>query len=412
MRSGSPENKGKVDLMKKHLFMTLGSVAAIFSLAVYGETPRDPYFDTTMKHVDAGGEMLSYNNISEQMKSFDNTIKNISSFATDDPAVQTAILIVGRTLDLTSFKGVAQSSANVERGVYVYKSFALTDENSKSVLSGKAVQKAELEPIMKSLPANTRLAVYSNINSQYLRQRLEEEIAASGNQKIIQAWNNFQIKAKAKGIDFNALASSVSGPMLLAITGSNPFDLKIVAIINDKDGVLSALLSKKFPPKAGESAHPVKSLESFMPKAQLVYGDGCIMFVSDPAIMKKPEKMLGDTPRYRKYAAYLPKEGSGFLVVNLSKKFTESVNAFIPPQYGKLKPTCLFAVDTVAENGVGCVAASNFSIPSSFARLVERMTKIALISANETQLKKQAPEQPQANVAEQPKEQAPEQPAK
>ena len=390
--------------MKKHLFIALGSVAAMFGLAVWGDTPRDPYFDATVKHVDIGGEKFSYDNISAQAKSFDNTIKSISRFATDDPEIQNAILIMGRLLDLTSFKGAAQSSVKAAPGVYVYKSFALTAANTKSVLSGKTVQNTKLDAIMKSLPADTRLAVYSNVNSAYLWQRLGEEIAASGDKMLNQAWNDLQLKAKAKDVDLTALAASVSGPMSLVIAGNSPFDLKIFVAVNDKDGILSAVLNKKYPPKAGESAHPVKSLESTMPKAQLVYGDGCIMFVSDPAILKKPEKMLGDTPRYRKYAAYLPTEGSGFVIVNLSKKFTASVNAFIPPQYGKLKPASIMAVDTVAEDGVGCVAVSNFSIPASLTKLGEKMIEFSLISTKEEKVQEKAPAPPQ--------EKAPEQPAK
>ena len=399
--------------MKKHLFMALGSVAATLCVAgCCGSTPRDPYFDATVKHVDFGGEKFSYSNVSAQAKSFDNTIKNISRFASDDPAVQNFVLVMGRMLDMTSFKGAAQSSVKMPQGIYVYKSFALTDENTKSVLSGKAVQSAKLDAIMKSLPADTRLAVYGNINSAYIWQRLDEEIAASGDKMMIQAWKNLQVKAKAKGVDLDNLAASVSGPMLLVVTGNSPFDLKIFVAVNDKDGVLSALLNKKYPPKAGESAHPIKSLASTLPKAQLVYGDGCIMFVSDPAIMKKPEKMLGDTPRYRKYAAYLPTEGTGFVILNLSKKFTATVNAFIPPQYGKLKPACLIGVDTAAEDGVGCVVVSNFSIPASCAKLSEKMVKFALISAKETQPKENVAEQPQAKAPEQQQAKAPEQPAK
>ena len=358
--------------MKKHLSLALCSIVVVCGLAgCCCKKASDPYFDATVKHVDAGGEMFSYVNLTTSMKSCENIMAQLEK-AAHRASTKNAVKAFARTLDLKSVKAIAQSSVKVSPGLYVYKSFVLIDKDSKSILSGKATGNVRLDSIMGSLPADTRLAIYANIDNAYLWTRINEEIAASGDKALIETVNNVKINLKNKGLDVNALAASVSGPMMLVVAGQSPLGMKAVIIIADRDGVLSAALRKKYPPKAGESAYPINDLP-FLPKAQLVYAKGCVMFVSDPKLLEKPAKMLKDTKWFGKFAPQLPAEGSGFMIVNISKKFAKTVNAFIPKDYTifRLKPVSMVTVETASEDGIGSITVSDFSVPAIFPKTME-----------------------------------------
>ena len=360
--------------MKKHLFTALCSVAAAFSVAA-AETPQklDPHFEAVIKHVDVGGEFLFYQNVTSLMKICDNMVSYVGQMASqNDPSIRSAFDIAAKLLDLTSLKAQAASSAKLDRRFYVFKQFMLVDPNTKSVLSAKAFPNAPLESMMRSLPADTRIAVCSNVNSAYIWARINEEIIASGDKGLIAGLANFKAKALKRGVNVDALAASTCGPMLLVVSGKTPVELKIAVAIADKDGALSAQLRKSFAPKAGESFYPIKDLNIF-PNARLVYSDGCVLIVSDPKILEKPVKMFGDVPRHAKFLAQLPKEGNSFVIVDIPPKFAEFINAMTPMEYRqmfRLKALAFAAVGTAYPDGMGSVAVSNFSLPMAYPRVV------------------------------------------
>lgn len=360
--------------MKKHLFMALCAVAAAFGVAA-AETPQklDPHFEAVIKHVDVGGEFLFYQNVTSLMKICDNMVAYVGKIASQkDPAVRSAFDIAAKLLDLTSFKAQAASSAKLDRRFYVFKQFMLVDPNTKSVLSAKAFPNAPLESMMRSLPADTRFAVCSNVNSAYIWARINEELIASGDQKLIAGLANIRAKAMNKGVNIDVLAASVCGPMMLVVAGKNPVSLKIAVAIADKDGALSAQLRKSFQPKAGESVYPIKDLDIF-PNAQLVYSEGCVLIVSDPKILEKPAKMFGDVPRHAKFLAQLPKEGNSFMIVDIPPKFAEFINAVTPMEYRqafRMRAISFAAVGTASPDGMGSIAVSNFSLPMVYPHVV------------------------------------------
>lgn len=365
--------------MKKHFLLTLCSIAVMCGVAGCC-TKSDPYFGATVKHVDMGGEMFSYQNLAASMRSVDNMLAHLEK-SIRHPRAKSLVRVFAKSLDLKSIRAIAQSSVKVEPRLYVYKSFLLIDENSKSILSGKAERNQPLDAIMRSLPADTRLAIYTDVDSAFLWARLNEEIAASGDRKLIRIVNNAKANFKAKGVDIDALAESVSGPMMLVVTGQSPLGMQFAVIIADRDGVLSAKLRKKCAPKSGDSAYPVKDLP-FFPRAQLVYADGCIMFVSDPKLLEKPAKMLGDTPRFRKFAPHLPKKGSGFMIVDISKNFAKSFNRFVPRNSkSQLKPFSMITVDSVSKDGAESVTVSNISMLTVSAKIMETTFPTALSMA-------------------------------
>ena len=367
--------------MKKLFLMALCSFAAACG-GIAAEAPQklDPYFDTVIKHVDVGGELLFYRNVDSLMKACNDMIPLVGKLAgQNDPAVQPVFDIVAKLLDLTSFKAQAVSSARIGRIVYVCKQFVQVDPNTKSVLSDKAFPNAPLENIMRSLPGNTRIAVYSNVNSAYIWARINEEIIASGDKRFISGLAKFKAKAMKKGVNVDALAASISGPMMLVVAGKNPNELKIAVAIADRDNVLSTLLRKSFPPKAGESAYQIKDLAIF-PNAQLVYSERCVFIVSDPKILEKPAKMFGDVPRHAKFIARLPKEGSSFVIVDIPPKFAKFINAMTPAEYRqtfRMRPFFFAAVGTAYPDGMGSVIVSSFSLPMAYQRFVVAMLESA-----------------------------------
>ena len=382
------------------------SVVAVFGLAgCCTSKSSDPYFDATIKNVDQGGEMLSYCNITVPMRSWDKTVANFGKMSeSNDPATRNFFIAFAKMLDLTSFKAMAQSSVETEKGLYIYKQFVLTDPDTKSILAGEAMANNDVAPMIGSLPADTRLALYGNFNASYLLKRLTEEFAATGDKELIDGLAEIKAKSKAEGVDIDAWAESASGSMILVVTGESPLDMKILIGIADKDGVLSNLLRKKYQPKEGESSYPITGLKLF-PKAQLVYSKGCIMLVSDPKIMEKPAKMLGATPRYAKYVKLLPKTGSGFMIVDVNQSFATLINIMVPEEKRgvTVKPFSLAMVDFSTEDGIACTAVSDFSLPMSWVNIMDSAMPVIMAQAKKNLAKKNAAEpkaaQPETKAA-------------
>ena len=363
--------------MKKYLFTALCSIAIACGVGA-AEAPqqRDPYFETAIKHVDVGGELLFYQNTERLTKTFNRVISSLGKITgQDDPTIQAGFDVTAKLLDLASFKAQTGSSVKLDRRLYACKQFVLVDPNTKSVLSGKAFPNTQLDNIMRSLPADTRIAVYTNVNTAYIWARINEEIIASGNTTLIAALARVRDEAQKKGVNIDALAASASGPMMLVVSGKTPVSLKIAIAIADKDNVLSARLRKSFPPKAGESTYPIRNLDIF-PNAQLVYSEGCVLLASDPSILQKPEKMFGEIPRHAKYIAQLPKTGSGFVVVDIPPKFAEFINSMTPAEYRQVfraRSFSLVSVGTGYPEGMGSVTVSSFSVTMIYPHLMNTM---------------------------------------
>lgn len=374
----------------KKLFLMLCSLACACGFAA--ETAQnaaapagtDPFFAATIKHVDVGGEFLFYQNAAMPMKMCDTMISFMGKAAGQrDPRVSPFFDITAKLLDLKSLKAQAASSVQAGKRLYVCKQFVFIAPDTKSVLADKAWPNVQLDGIMRSLPADTRIAIYVNVNSAYVWARINEEFVASGNKKYIDGLAKLKTMFKSEGVDLDALAASASGPMLLVVTGKNPMALKIAVAIADKDGVLSARLRKSFPPKAGESTFPITDMPVF-PKSQLVYSEGCLLFATDPAILAKPAKMLGDVPRHAEYLSQLPKEGNSFVFVDIPPKFAGTINSMIPVEYRqmfRMRPFTLAAVGTGYPDGMGSVIVSSFSLQQAYYGIMNKMLANAMTLA-------------------------------
>lgn len=353
----------------------------------------DPYFDTTIKYVDYGGEILTYANITVPLKSMTNIIAKAAKIAgKENTSGLKAIEGMLRLMDLPSFKAFAQSSVAVEPNFYVYKEFYCIDGASKSIFGGKAVTNSKIKFL--NLPADTRLAMMCNFNSVYIWKRINEEVAATGDKMLIEAFNQLKAEAQKSGINIDDLVASVNGPVFMLLTGNNAADLKAMLYITDSKGAVSTELRKHFPEQNGEKFCAIKDLPfPVAQNAQLIYGNGCVVFVSDPKILS-PEKKLGDLPQYKKYAAKLPEEGFFMLVTDISQQFAENISAMMPPEakpFFQPKPFSLVTVGSAYQDGIGTVIASSFSVPMSIFTMIEKWVCIGMDVAAAQKAKLQAP---------------------
>ena len=360
-------------------------------IAIFGGltlAAADPYYEATVKHVDAGGEMMTYCNITVPFNTLNNlTAKLAKVLGQENGIAKSAINCVLNVLDLTSFKACAQSSVEVEPGFFIYKDFVYVDGNSKSIFSNKALNNIELDFL--SLPADTRLALVCDMNSAYVWKRLTQEIENSGDQALTAIFAKFKAEAMENGVDIDKIAESINGPALLAVAGESINDLKVVVFITDSNGAVSALLRQEFTPEDGSNVFKFKELP-FLPNAkdaQLIYNKGSVMFVSDPRIIKS-DKKLGDLPQYRKYADALPKNGYFLFLLDMPQKINDEIRSQIPDKarpFFQLKPFSIVLVGVSEPDGVACVAASSFSVPMCIFNVLEGVFGTALDAvANES----------------------------
>jgi hypothetical protein len=85
--------------------------------------------------------------------------------------------------------------------------------------------------------------------------------------------------------------------------------------------------------------------------------------------------MLGDDPRYSKYLPLLPKEGAGFMVVDVNPNFAAIANFMIPEDKRciTIRPFRIAAVDRRCENGIATTMVSSFSLPMSQSKFIDAM---------------------------------------
>ena len=339
----------------------------------------DPYFYSTVKHVDIGGEMLVYSNISVATKALNNIALKIGkAVGAENETVRCAINCALNLLDVTSFKAFAQSSVEVEPGFFVHKAFVNFDNlNSNSILSGKAFPDTNMDFL--PLPADTRLAIVTNVNLGYIWKRVNDEIENNGDRVMTRWFVDFKAEAMRNGIDIPKIAESINGPVTLLVTGESVRELKVMLIVTDKNGSIGAALRKSgLLPRDGENIYHFGALP-FLPgsrDAQLRYENGYVMFVSDPQI-RAAGKKLGDLPLYCKYAQVLPKNGHSMILFDLSQKMIDDIRGQLPYQARgvfNLKPVSIVFIEKNYPDGFGAVTASNFSVPMEIFNVLERLT--------------------------------------
>ena len=358
--------------MKK--FFALLTIFGGLSLAA-----ADPYFESTVGHVDTGGEMLTYVNITVPVRVGNGILmKATKVLASQSPEAAAGLKILMNLLDLPSFKAYAASSVEKEPDFFVYKDFLRIDSGSKSILR-QLLTNSEIN--FTNLPADTRLAIYFNINLSSLWTRINEEVAASGNRQLISGLADLKAMAQREGIDIDQVVASVNGPVFLLVTGNSIPELKVMVRIPDTNGVVAALLRKQFPPQNGNSfifpGLPIPGAKD----PQIIYGEGNITFVSNTALLETPAETLASRQQFAQYAEQLPREGCAMVLIDISKQFLDGITPELPREarsfVKRLTPISLVAVDFINEDGIGGVAASNFSLPMSFFNAVEKLADVA-----------------------------------
>lgn len=351
--------------MKKLLFGLLSAATILLTAA-------DPYFGTATKHVDTGGEMLEYRNLTPALEFLSQWLPKASAAVVAEegeygPVAGSALKVLFNVLDLRSLKAIASSSVQAAPGVYLFKQFIVVAPDSGSILTYAPRGDRPLD--FSRLPADTRIAVCGDLDLGYIWQRVTQEAAATGDAQL-KALLAQCGQLKAQGIDLDALMSSISGPMLVLVSGSSMENLGVRLDIPDRNGALTALLRKFIPAPADSSMVPIPlplPLSGWAP--QLVYAEGKVQFVSGVRMLKAPVAPLASEAWFADFSKRLPQSGTGFVVVNMPKEVTDMINAFLATSAGNipvdLPPFRAVAVGSRDADGVLETVVSDFSLPTA-----------------------------------------------
>ncbi|MCI5780038.1 MAG: hypothetical protein MR051_09560 [Lentisphaeria bacterium] len=334
-------------------------------------TAADPFFHTAVKHVDTGGEMLMYQNLTTMMFVLDRQLPNFLiqlAAADEDGKVSPELVKKGadvamKLLDLMSFRAMAASSSEVAHRRFVYKSFTVISPESRSVLVNREAKNRPVNVL--DLPFDTRFALSLDIAPGAVWQQVKAEIAAAATPELSNLVSAVE-SLKEEGIDVDSLLGSMSGELFILITGDSLENLGVRIDLPDRDGKLGAQLKTILPPAEGSNAAPLQ-LPVPAGAPQVVYAPGKVQLVSDMKMLAAPEKTLAKRAVYAKYAKFLPAEGTDYFVVDIPKSLTDLGNTLIEAQSEgtmalRLKPLFFAAVNRRTPEGIAGVAVSNFSL--------------------------------------------------
>lgn len=350
--------------MKKFLV----GIACVCSVVL---AAADPFFHTAVKHVDTGGEMLMYQNLTTMMFVIDRQLPNFLiqlAAADEDGKVSPELVKKGadvamKLLDLMSFRAMAASSSEVAPRRFVYKSFTVISPESRSILVNREAKNRPVNVL--NLPFDTRFALSLDIAPGAMWQQVKAEIAAAAAPELNDLVSTVEA-LKDEGIDVDALLGSLSGELFILVTGDSLENLGVRIDLPDRDGKLSAQLKTFLPPAEGSNAAPLQ-LPVPVGAPQVVYAPGKVQIVSDMKMLAAPEKTLAQRAVYAKYAKFLPAEGTDYFVVDFPKSLTDLGNTLIEAQVEgtvplRLKPLFFAAVNRRTPEGISGVAVSNFSL--------------------------------------------------
>ncbi|MBE6400399.1 MAG: hypothetical protein E7041_09715 [Lentisphaerae bacterium] len=338
----------------KKLFLTalLGCGLSAFA--------ADPYFDQATKHVDFGGEMLSYQNTSAISAELNSQLPEIcAGFCKDDNSAVLASDIsklILRLLDLSSLRAVAVSSKQIAPDVFVFKQAVIFDPETKSILVNPANQNRMLT--WQNLPADTRLALEIDLNIPHAWNRIKSEIAASGNPDI-QKLQTALDELKNNGVDLDQILDSATGRFSLLVTGNNLHDLNIRVVIPDQNNLISSKLKPVLPPRPDSNTFEIVLAARTI---QVVYAEKSIVVVTDPKLLAAPERTLVSLPQFQQFAKQLPDSGCNYFIMNMPQDVMDFINLLKPELHLDLKPFSFVAIGSKIPGGEKLTVASDFSL--------------------------------------------------
>lgn len=337
-------------------------------------TAADPYFQTAIKEVDMGGEMLTYKNLDAATAFIQNEvpsiiIRTIASSGKNQltPQFQTALQerlnFIFDLLDLSSFQAVAASSVKLSPTLFVAKNALVISPRSQSILLNRNVKNIPLDYM--TLPADTRLAVCAGIDLGATWQQIKAAAAKSADPEtraILTSAENL----KQQGFDLDAIFASLNGKFSLLLAGNDALSMRFKVEIPDKNGALSQLLKNFMPPVAGsnQASLPVP-MPSGVPPV-MIYARNSVVLASDASVMAKPAQTIAQLPKFREFARHLPQNGCAYMICNIPQGATETVNMLLSlnpdlPEFD-LQPFAFAAVGRATSSGRADVIVSDFSL--------------------------------------------------
>ncbi len=354
--------------MKKNLLSLLFIIcSAAMPLAAQPANEARVKFDATIKYVDAGGEMLHYQDNKAIADIFNKYLPPVlkliwadSSFA---PSANCALDSLLKIINIKAFQAQAASSVEAAPGIYVAKSFTLTDMQAQSILIDPALKNQPLN--FYDLPADTRVACKFQINLGHIWQLVYGEIKDSPDKEIKKLAVDLKHIKETTGIDVAAIAAGINGEAEILLTGTNMDNAALKIVLPDKNGQLTALLQRFLPPQQNNIA----SISTKIGDVFVIYEKGKIIAATDRKLFTVPAKRLADDPGFIRFAKDLPVDGCGFLYIDFSKDVIETVKKEldVPEDIMNIadnfiKPLTVVSVVRVEKDGYYQMAVSNISL--------------------------------------------------
>ncbi len=351
-------------------------------------TAADPYFNTAIKGVDTGGEMLSYRNLTATTAFIENELPEIiirqvaavgKSQVTPQitNALRERLSLIFKALDLASVKAVAASSVKISPNLFVSKNALVIDPASKSILLNKNAVNKPLDYM--SLPADTRLALAGEIDFGNAWQQIKQLISASSDpetQNILVLAGNL----KQQGIDLDAIFAALTGRFSLLLAGDDMFSMRFKLEIPDKNGALSALLKCFLPPKPGSNQVTLPlPMPTGVPPV-MIYAEKALILASGGNVLTQPEQTLAALPEFREFARHLPLQGCSYMVCNIPQGATDTLDMLfsLNPEMPKLniQPFAFISVGSKTAYGFSDVVVSDFSFAQLETTYIKSMIPI------------------------------------
>lgn len=373
--------------MKKILFSSFLILSTLGATLQAAPADDAAVFKAAMEQVDANGEMLHFQNNRGVEKIFYQHIPDLLNVFLKDqqaaPTIKSAYSSFLNLINIKAFKAVASSSLEIAPDFYISKSFILFDKQQKSILIDPTLTNKPLD--WKNYPADTVIAIKGKINFEHAWLMIAEELMNSPDPTIKGIYYQIQ-SLKSIGFDIEAIMRSLDGELELLVTMSDGnFAIKLT--MPDKNNTLASIL-KKFLPMSDSSNQSMRvpipgTSETF----SALYLPGKIVLSSNEQLMKKSSATLGDLPEFKKFAAKMPADGNGVIIINVSQNLLKlAANAVQSyPEAAqfikKIQPIALLGISTSESNGEKCVIASNFSIPQYVQHYTLMTLTIPLYSA-------------------------------
>lgn len=353
--------------MKKYLLCSM-LTAAFFvmplSAAPTASAKKD--FQTAIKHVDLGGEMLYYFNTGGIIKLINEKLPQLVQVLTKGEAeaqtINNALKSALKVLNLNAVKAFAQSSKKLDDQCYVYKTFTLIDRNEKSLLINPASRNMPSD--WTSLPADTRFALKTDIDLGYVWQIIFKEIQNNPDPQI-QSLSGMVALLKSQGIDLAQMAFSVKGNIEILVTGGGD-NIAFKVSVPDVNGSLSAMLKQQF---VQETKGNTTVIASELGEITILYAPGKITAYSNKKLLSAPNLTILENPNFKKSAALLPANANAYVIVDIPQEFIAFLKEQVadePPLAAvidmMLPPMSVAGVSEVAPAGLKFTAVSNISL--------------------------------------------------